>query len=73
MRRIPRTNHAGHHQPYGVEWAILDLLLDRPHSRGIGELIDEIGNTVAVAEALEALQSAGLIECTDAFVRLAPM
>jgi hypothetical protein len=55
-----------------VEWLILDLLLEHSHrSWGVGELVDEIGSPIAVAEALEALQVAGLIENTDAFVRIA--
>ena len=55
-----------------VEWVILDLLLEQSHrSWGVGELVDEIGSPIAVAEALEALQVAGLIESTDAFVRIA--
>jgi len=55
-----------------VEWVILDLLLEHSHrSWGVGELVDEIGSPVAVAEALEALQVAGLIQRTDAFVRIA--
>jgi DNA-binding HxlR family transcriptional regulator len=56
-----------------VEWLILDLLLERPRPWRVGEIVDEIGSTVAVAEALEVLQVAGLIERTDAFVRIAPM
>ena len=55
-----------------MEWLILDLLLERRHRRwGIGELVDAVGSPVLVAEALDALHAAGLIECTDAFVRLA--
>jgi DNA-binding transcriptional ArsR family regulator len=55
-----------------VEWLILDLLLEHSHrSWGVGELVDEIGSPIAVAEALEALRVAGLIERTDAFVRIA--
>jgi DNA-binding transcriptional ArsR family regulator len=56
-----------------VEWTILDLLLEHSHrSWGVGELVDEIGSPIAVAEALEALQAAGLIERTGAFVRVTP-
>lgn len=47
----------------GVEWLILDLLLEHSHrSWGVGEPVDEIGSPIAVAEALEALQVAGLVE-----------
>ena len=54
-----------------AEWLILDLLLEHSHrSWGVGELVDEIGSPIAVAEALEALQVAGLIQRTDAFVRI---
>jgi len=43
-------------RPYGsVEWLILDLLLEHSHrSWGVGELVDEIGSPIAVAEALES-------------------
>lgn len=58
--------------PGSVEWVILDLLLTRDHrSWGVGELVDAIGSPIMVAEALEALQATGLIDRTDAFVRLA--
>jgi hypothetical protein len=58
-------------RPGSVEWLILDLLLEHSHrSWGVGELVDAIGSPVAVAEALEALQVAGLIERSDAFVRI---
>ncbi len=54
-----------------VEWIILDLLLEHSHrSWGVGELVDAVGSPIAVAEALEALQAAGLIERRDAFVRI---
>lgn len=55
-----------------VEWIILDLLLEDHHrSWGVGELVDAIGSPILVAEALEALQAAGLIERTGAFARVA--
>ena len=55
-----------------VEWLILDLLLEQgTRSWGVGELVDEIGSPVLVAEALDALQAAALIERTGAFVRIA--
>jgi hypothetical protein len=54
-----------------VEWRILDLMLAHSHRRwGVGELVDAIGSPIAVAEALESLHDAGLIERTDAFVRI---
>ena len=53
-----------------IEWIILDLLLEQPRSWGIGELVDIIGSTVAVAEALDALHAAGIIKKIDAFVRI---
>jgi hypothetical protein len=54
-----------------VEWLILDLLLEHRHrSWGIGELVDVVGSPILVAEALDALQAAGLIERSGAFVRL---
>jgi hypothetical protein len=56
-----------------VEWRILDLLL-APAGRcwGVGELVDEIGNPVTVAEALDALEAAGLIDRCAALIRIAP-
>jgi DNA-binding transcriptional ArsR family regulator len=55
-----------------AEWVILDLLLERSKTTwSIGELVDSIGSPSAVAEALEALQTAGLIERSGAFVRIA--
>jgi phosphatidylserine/phosphatidylglycerophosphate/cardiolipin synthase-like enzyme len=60
-------------RPGSAEWLILDLLLEHSHrSWGVGELVDAIGSPIAVAEALEALHAAGLIEHTGAFVRIAP-
>jgi hypothetical protein len=57
----------------GVEWALLDLLLEEgDRTWGIGELVDEVGSPIAVAEALQALQAAGLIEHTGALIRIAP-
>jgi DNA-binding HxlR family transcriptional regulator len=56
-----------------AEWVILDLLLERTHPWRVGELIDELGSPIAVAEALEALQASGLTERKDALVRIAPM
>jgi hypothetical protein len=62
------------HAAASVEWLILDLLLEHSHrSCGIGELVDAVGSPILVAEALDALQAAGLIERTDAFVRITPV
>jgi hypothetical protein len=59
-------------RPGSVDWLILDLLLEGSHrSWGVGELVDEIGSPVLVAEALDTLQAAGLIERTGSFVRIA--
>ena len=55
-----------------IQWIILDLLLARPGPWGVGELVDVIGSPVAVAEALDALHAAGLIDRIDAFVKLGP-
>ena len=52
-----------------AEWVILDLLLERSHPLRVGELIDELGSRVAVAEALDALRADGLIERAGALVR----
>jgi DNA-binding MarR family transcriptional regulator len=57
-----------------VEWLILDLLLEHGKTTwGIGELVDEIGSPSAVAEAVETLQAAGLVERKDAFIRITPV
>jgi predicted transcriptional regulator len=60
-------------QAADAEWVILDILLEHAHPWRVGELVEEIGSTIAVAEALEALQAAGLIERRDEFVRITPM
>lgn len=53
-----------------TEWRVLDLLLDPAgRSWGVGELVDAIGSPVSVAEALHALETAGLIDRCAAFVR----
>jgi|HubBroStandDraft_4_1064222.scaffolds.fasta_scaffold174587_2 hypothetical protein len=68
MPQPPRLRDAA-----SAEWIILDLLLERGKTTwGIGELVDEIGSPSAVAEALEALQAAGLIEHSGAFIRITP-
>jgi DNA-binding HxlR family transcriptional regulator len=56
----------------GIEWTIIDLLLEHPRPWRVEELIDVIDSPTAVTEALEALHATGLIERTDAFVRIAP-
>ncbi|MGD1057377.1 MAG: hypothetical protein ABR992_08185 [Solirubrobacteraceae bacterium] len=54
-----------------AEWIILDLLIERTGGTlSTRELVDTIGSTSAVAEALEALQDAGLIERSGALVRI---
>lgn len=54
-----------------VQWAILDLLLEpRAEPWLVGELVEEVGSPAAVAEALEALQAAGLIEHSGEAVAL---
>jgi hypothetical protein len=45
----------------GVEWVVLDLLLERTEPWSVKELVETIGNPVAVAEALEILQAARVI------------
>jgi hypothetical protein len=56
----------------GIEWAILDLLLEHPRPWRVEELIDAIDSPAAVVEALEALHATRLIERIDGFVRSAP-
>ena len=53
-----------------TEWQLLDLLPEHSPLR-ISKLVEAIGSVVAVAEAIEALQAAGLIERTDTLVQLA--
>jgi hypothetical protein len=54
-----------------VQWIVLDLLLEqRTESWLVGELVEEVGSPAAVAEALEALQAAGLIERSGEAVAL---
>jgi len=55
-----------------AEWIILDLLLERgAEALSTRELVDVLGSASVVAEALEALQVAGLITRVGASVRLA--
>ena len=56
----------------GIEWAILDLLLEYPRLWRVEELIDAIDSPSAVVEALEVLHATSLIERIDGFVRIAP-
>jgi predicted transcriptional regulator len=54
-----------------VLWVVLDLLLEpRTEPWLVGELVEEVGSPAAVAEALEALQAAGLIEHSGEAVAL---
>jgi hypothetical protein len=56
-----------------VQWVVLDRLLDpRTEPWLVGELVKEVGSPAAVAEALEALQAAGLIEHHGEAVTLNP-
>ena len=54
-----------------LEWAILDLLLEHPQLWRIEELVDAFGTPAAIAEAIETLQAARLIERVGASVRIA--
>jgi hypothetical protein len=64
---MPDSPHPG-----SVEWLILDLRLEQSgRTWGIGELVDAVGSPILVAEALDALQAARLVERTDVFVRIA--
>jgi DNA-binding IclR family transcriptional regulator len=55
-----------------ADWIILDLLLERSGATlSTRELVDTIGSPSTVAEALEALQVAGLVERSGALVRIA--
>jgi DNA-binding Lrp family transcriptional regulator len=52
-------------------WRILDLLLASERPRPIAEIVTTIGSPVAVADALDTLRAAGLIERRGILVRLA--
>jgi DNA-binding Lrp family transcriptional regulator len=52
-------------------WRILDLLLASERPRPIAEIVTAIGSPVAVADALDTLRAAGLIERRGILVRLA--
>jgi hypothetical protein len=59
------------HRSERTDWVVLDLLLDRDEQRpwSVEELVREIGRPVDVADAVDALQGAGLIHrTTDGFV-----
>jgi predicted transcriptional regulator len=43
-------------------WRVLDLLLASKQPRPVAEIVTEIGSPVAVADALDTLGAAGLIE-----------
>ncbi len=61
--RIPRSESA--------EWVILDLLVDAEIQRpwSLDEVIREIGDPIAAADALDALHATGLAHrTTDGFV-----
>jgi predicted transcriptional regulator len=66
------TAATGHqHRPSTrIEWRLLDLLLERG-TLSVGELVDAIGSAAIVAEAIQALQAAGLVEQRGASVHLA--
>jgi hypothetical protein len=52
-----------------LEWAILDLLLAQEHTpQAVGILVDYFASPIAVAEALDALVEAELIERQGPFV-----
>jgi len=53
-----------------VEWQVLDLLLEHGSLR-IGQFVELVGSAAIVAEAIEALQAAGLVTRTGVLVRLA--
>jgi DNA-binding HxlR family transcriptional regulator len=55
----------------GIEWTILDLLLERPGLWRVEELVDVIDSPTAVVDALEALQATGLIERIGVYVHIA--
>lgn len=47
--------------PSELEWRILDLLLEA-RILGVAELVQAIGSAIAVADALETLHTARLID-----------
>jgi hypothetical protein len=59
--------------PDRAQWVVLDLLLEsRTEPWLVGELVEAIGSPIAVAEALEALQSSGLIKHHGEVVHIVP-
>jgi predicted transcriptional regulator len=45
-----------------TEWRILDLLLAVDQPLPVAEVVAAIGSTAAVADALDTLQAAGLVD-----------
>jgi DNA-binding GntR family transcriptional regulator len=52
----------------GTEWRILDLLLAAGQPLPVAQVVATIGSTAAVADALDTLHAAGLVERTGALV-----
>ncbi len=57
--------------PSETEWRILDLLLAADQPLLVAEVVAAIGSTAAVADALDTLHAAGLVERTGALVSVA--
>ena len=54
-----------------AEWIILDLLMDASQQTlTVSELVEAIGSPAAVAEALDALRTAGLITRIGQYVSI---
>ncbi len=58
--------------PTDTEWRILDLLLAADRPQPITAIVEVIGNTAAVAEALDALCDAGLVTRVGQCFTVAP-
>lgn len=72
LRKLPSRSNLHFASP--AEWAVLDLLLERepdePYT--VGEITRAIGSVALVADALDILETTGLIRRCGRLVRLTP-
>jgi hypothetical protein len=54
-----------------VEWIVLDLLMEASQQTlAVSELVETVGSPAAVAEALDTLQTAGLIMRSNRYITI---
>lgn len=74
MHSIQPSLRSNLHFASPAEWAVLDLLLEReaddPHT--VGEIAAEVGSVALTADALDTLETTGLIRRCGRLVRLTP-